>query len=48
MILGYSSNIDNKCPNNLETVRGEDELEGELKSVREEKVIAAAHTNNIS
>ena len=40
--------IDNKCPENVEILRGKDELEGELKRVSEEKDIAVAHTKNLN
>ena len=40
--------LDNKCPENIEILRGKDKLEGKLKGVREEKDISAAHTRNLN
>ena len=40
--------LDNKYPDNVEILRGKDELEGELKRVREEKDVTVAYTNNIN
>ena len=47
MISEKSRILDNKCPENVEILRGEDGLKGELKLVREERDVAVAHTNNL-
>ena len=48
MISGKTRILDNKCPENVEILRGKHELEGELKRIREEKDIAVAHTKNLN
>ena len=48
MISENSRIIDNKCPENVEFLRGKDEQEGELNHVSEERYIAVAHTKNLN
>ena len=40
--------INNKCPQNVEILRGKDELEIELKRVRGGNIIAVAYANNLT
>ena len=40
--------LDNKCPENLEILRGKVDLGGELKRFCEEKYIAVSHTKNLN
>ena len=48
-MIPYTSRIlDNKFPENVEILRGKDDLVGEFKRVCEEKDISVAHTKSIS